>query len=234
MKQVNWSNYKFHCSGLHHLMVKSRSKSDPLSETTKSYLREIYIQEVFDRRKVIVTPATQKGTLVEAESLDLVSKVSNVLMFKNTQFFENDFICGTPDVAKKSKQGKFTLLLDTKSSWDIWTFAAVDENKACKDYFFQLLGYMALLKINKATLAYCLVNTPDDIWMNEMERAAWKRPELDSSDEAVEEFKRNFIFDDIAMKDRVKRFCFEWNGDLYEQLVAQIQLSREFLKGLSL
>jgi len=62
MKKVDFSNYKFRASGLVHLMTNSRSKSNSIGDTTKTYLRDIYIKEVFGREKVDVdNKYTKKG-----------------------------------------------------------------------------------------------------------------------------------------------------------------------------
>ena len=52
MNKVDFSNYKFRASGLVNLMTNSRTKSDPLGESTKTYLRDIFIKEVYGREKL--------------------------------------------------------------------------------------------------------------------------------------------------------------------------------------
>jgi hypothetical protein len=113
MNKVDFSNYKFHCSSLGLLMPKSRVKSDPLSQTTKSFLNEIFIKEVFSREKDISTPAMKKGTQVESDSISLVEKVTGKTLFKNNKQLENDYIVGTPDL----RPGDDKIVKDIKSSW---------------------------------------------------------------------------------------------------------------------
>lgn len=226
MKTVDFSNYKFHPSGLKMLMTNSKTKSEPLSETTKSYLNEIFIEEVFGRKKLITSPAMRKGTTVETDSLDLLQQVSGEVYFKNKEQLENEYLVGTPDVVDSKTQQ----IVDIKSSWDIWTFARVTAESALKDYSWQLTGYMWLTGFKKASLVYALVNTPDFIMNDELYRLSFKLPPEADTDL----YKINFLFDDIDLKLKIKRFNVELLEENIDSLKSKIELSREYLKSLTL
>lgn len=226
MNTVDFSTYKFHCSGLRNLMVKSRSKSDPLSETTKAYLREIWIEEVFGRKKFITSAPMEKGTTVESDTLELAQQVTGTVLFKNNTQMSNEYVIGTPDnLDKKAEE-----VNDAKSSWDLWTFMGVTEDKAKKDYYYQVLGYMWLCGFKKGNLLYGLVNTPEPIIYDEWRKLAWRMTE----EEAEAIVRKNHTFDDIPAEMRLKKFSFEWSQDDIDTLIEKIELSREYLKGLSL
>lgn len=219
---MDFSTYKFRPSGLCHLMTTSRSKSDPLSDTAKTYLRDIWIEQTFNRHKPDITGhAAAKGTMVESDSLDLYQKVTGQVYFKNQKKLENDYIKGTPDVIGED------LVIDIKSSWSIWTFAATDEKSATKNYFWQVLGYMWLARKKKAELAYCLVNTPETIINDEIYRLSFK-----FGDEEAEKFRVNYIFDDIDPKLRLKTFSFVFDQESVDKLTERIGFAREFLNNM--
>ena len=221
---MNWKTYKFHCSALPRLMTNSRTKSEPLGETAKSLLREIHIKEIFGREKTdSINRYTQKGLLVEQDSLDLATKVLDTgFIAKNKDQLENDYIIGTPDVVKPETW-------DVKSNWDLWTFFEVDEDKACKDYFWQVFGYMWLTDAKQTKLIYALVNTPDHIVEDELYRLNFKVGE-----DKAEEYRKNFVFDDIPPEKRIKTFTIDWESEKLEELTQRIELAREYLGGLSL
>ena len=149
---------KIRCSAIGKIMTNSRSKSEVLSKTCKSYLQELAIEEMYGIKKEFSSRFTDKGIEVERESIDLVQEVSDYgFMYKNEEFFENDFLTGTPDVNTDN------ILLDVKSSYDASTFPFFAEDIPNKDYYYQLQGYMALCNKRKSVLAYCLVNTPFQI-----------------------------------------------------------------------
>lgn len=225
MQQIDFSNYKFRASGIKNLMVNSRSKSDPLSETTKAYLQDVWIQEVLGRKKTIITIEMQKGTIVESDTMDLVQKVSGQTYFKNKEQLENDFVKGTPDIVDRPAD----FIRDIKSSWDLWTFAKVTKESATKDYYYQVLTYMWLTGLQHGELIYGLVNTPDFIVQDELYRFSYKMPE----DQALAQ-RVNYEFDDIPGESRIKRFQFDFNPDDIEQIKNKVILARDYLKGFSL
>ncbi len=215
-------------------MTASRVASDPLSETTKTALRELWIKEVFNREKYDKdNKYTNKGIQCEPDAMDLLLKVTNKTHFKNRETFGNEFITGTPDII--TKNGDALHIIDVKCSWDIWTYNAVTDKSAYKSYFYQQLGYMWLVGASTAELDYCLVNTPEDIMTNELYKLSFKFPELTGSDEKlIAPFKRNYIFDDIEPKFRVKKFDLAFDGEEVEKLKEKIGHARNYMSTLSL
>lgn len=204
-------------------MTNGRSKTEVLSETAKAKLREIFIEETFGRKKYDnVNKYTQKGIMVESDSLELFSELSSVPIFKNKTTLENDLLIGTPDVIKP-------VLVDIKSSWDIWTYMAVDRAKAEKDYFWQLVGYAMLTDQDIATLAYVLVDTPDEIMQHELYSLSYKL-----NDKQVEEAKNNYQFGDIPAALRVKSYLFDGLQDRFDEVTERIGACREYLSLLRL
>ena len=133
---------KIRCSQhLGKIMTNSRSKSEVLSKTCKTYLQELAIEEMYGIRKEFSSRYTDKGNLVEDESISLAQEVLDFgLMYKNEEHFNNDFLTGTPDVNTD------TILLDVKSSYDATTFPFFAE-----DYYYPK-GYMALCNKRKSVL----------------------------------------------------------------------------------
>lgn len=224
MNIVDWKTYKFRCSGLGNIMTKSRSKDDPLSETTKSYLKELYIKEVFGREKsdMLANKFTQKGIMCETDSLEMVERVTGQKYFKNIKKVCNDYICGTPDVIDEQ-------IIDIKTSWDLFTFANITEEKAKKDYYYQLLGYMHLTGRSKASLIYCLVNTPKHLMDQELYRLQFSLAEGENL-----KYKNNYIFDDIPESMRVKIYSIDYVEEDMKLLQMRINDCRNYLLQLSL
>lgn len=234
MNKIDFSKYTIRCSFLPTLMVSPRSKGEILSETAKSGLRELWIKEVFNRERFDTSSKyTEKGIMVEPDSMDLVKKVKKEAYFKNSKRFTNEYINGEPDIVI-SANTENAKIKDIKSSWDIWTFSNVDEDSALKSYYYQMLGYMWLTGAKEAELLYCLVNTPDEIVANELYKLSFRYPEINESDEKTEKFKRNYIFDDIPLKLRVKSFVVPYNSDDVESIKVKIEAAREYLKSISL
>lgn len=225
---TDFSKYLFHCSFLPTLMTDSRTKSELLSATAKTGLRELWIKEVFDREKYDTSKEMDKGILCEPDSMGLVHAVTNKAFFKNKKTLSNSFLTGTPDVIKKD------FIMDIKTSWNIFTFSSVTEQSAKKTYYWQLLGYMELTKTKTAELFYCLVNTPEDIIQGELYRLGFRIPELATSETLTEKVRKNYIFDDIDPKLRLKHYTFEYSQDDIEKLRIRILEARIYLESLTL
>lgn len=224
---MNFNNYKFRCHALGNLLVNPKLKSEILSETTKTYLRELWIKEVYGRERYIATKYMDKGIACESDSLDLVKTVTGKTHFKNQKELSNEYIAGIPDVIDTD------VIIDIKSSWDLWTFSAVTEDKAKKDYFGQLLGYMWLTDKKISRLAYCLVNTPEDQISYELYKLKASGAIRDIIEDE-EKARINYIFDDIEPEKRIKLYEFAFDEEVQNKLITRIEASREFMKGLSL
>ena len=214
---------KIRCSAIGKIMTNARSKSEVLSKTCKSYLEELALEEVYGIRKEFSSRYTDKGNEVERESIDLAQDVLDMgFIYKNTEFFENDFLTGTPDVNTD------TCLLDVKSSYDASTFPFFAEEIPNKDYMYQLQGYMALTGKRKSILAYCLVNTPYDIVEDEIRRAHWKHHLIDESDELRAEVEAKHVFDHIPMEKRIKTFDVRYDKDIVKAIYDRVKECRVY------
>lgn len=215
---MNWSTYKFHASGLRYLMTNSRKKDD-LSETTKTYLDELWIQETYGRRKTdtLTNKYMNKGTACETDSIELLERVTGKKYFKNQTLYKNDYICGTPDITKPD-------LIDVKTSWDLWTFAGTNLDNATKDYQWQMFSYEWLLKRSNSILVYALVDTPDEMVNDELYRLSFKIPE-----EQLEQYKNNYKFGDIPEKDRIKAYDFVFDEANVPIVIERVNQCRNYL-----
>lgn len=226
-RRTDFTDFKFRCSSLGKLMTASRSKSEPLSKTTQSYLKQIHTEEVFNRRFEIRSKYLDKGIMVEEESITLYSKVKGELFLKNQERFTNEFITGEPD----NIDGK---IRDIKSSWSFETFPLHEESIPNKDYYYQLQGYMALTGLDEAELIYCLVNTPDLLIEDEKRRQSWKLGFMELPVELAMEIEDNMRFEDIPENMRVKVFEVKKDNAVIEQIYERVELCRDYLNDLSI
>ena len=227
MRQTNFDNYLFRCSSIGKLMTNSRSKSDPLSQTAKTYLKEIHKESVFKRRNDIKSKYLDKGIQVEEQSITLYSQVSNTLFIKNKKRFNNEFITGEPD----NKQG---IVRDIKSSWSFETFPLYDTKIPSNLYYWQLMGYMALTELKSAELIYCLVDTPEMIIEDEKRRTTWKLGMIELPKDLEKEIDEKMRYSDIPKELRVKVFKLDYDHKSIEKLYERISLCRKYLNDLSL
>ena len=218
---------KIRCSAIGKIMTNSRSKSEVLSKTCKTYLQELAIEEMYGIKKEFSSRYTDKGIEVERESIDLVQDNCDFgFMYKNEEHFENDFLTGTPDVNTDN------ILLDVKSSYDATTFPWFEEEIPNKDYYYQLQGYMALCNKRKSVLAYCLVNTPFQIVEDEVRRAHWKEHLIDESEELRADVEARHNFDHIPPEKRIKTFEVRYDKEVVKAIYERIKECRKYYETL--
>ena len=218
---------KIRCSAIGKMMATPRSKGEFLSQTAKTYIHELVLEHKYGIRNEFSSRYTDKGIQVEDESISLVNDVLDVkFIYKNEEYFENDWITGTPDVNTED------VLLDVKSSWDATTFPFFDTEIPNKDYFYQLQGYMWLTGKQQSMLCYCLVDTPLDMVEDEIRRAHWKLHKIDEDLDLREEVESKHQFSHIPKNRRVKVFYVQKDEQVIEQIKEKIELAREYYNAL--
>ena len=221
------NTFKVRCSAIGKIMTSPRSKSELLSQTAKTYVEEQVLLVKYGIRKTFSSRYTDKGNLVEDESIRIASEALELgFLLKNDEHFSNDWLTGTPDVNTD------TILLDVKSSWDATTFPFFATEIPNKDYWFQLQGYMELVGKTDALLVYCLVNTPDDMVQDEIRRAHWNAKLLEEDPELIEQVTKRHNFDHIPDNRRVKFFEVQKDEQVIEQIKERVELCREYYETL--
>ena len=149
--------FKVRCSSLSVIMTDPKVKSAVLSEGAKTYLEGVAKELVYGYTYRPTAKYMEKGKIVEDQAIALYNSVFFTNHTKNTERRETDYLTGECDIFTGSK------IIDIKSAWSLHTFPATAAMGACKEYEWQMRGYMKLWDVDQAEVAYCLVNTPDEL-----------------------------------------------------------------------
>ena len=218
---------KIRCSSLGKIMTAPRSKSEVLSQTAKTYVEELAKEHLFGIKKVFKSRYTDKGNEVEEKAIELTEDVLGFeFLTKNEEYFENDWIKGTPDIITTS------LVIDCKSSWSGDTFPFFQDELPNKDYYYQVMGYMWLTGKKNALISYCLINTPEEIVNDEIRRTAWGKYEIEPSEETIRDVMAIHNFDHIPKDRRVKAFHVEYNEGVVNEMKTRIEYCRTYFNEL--
>ena len=220
-------NLKIRCSQIGKIMTKPRSKSEVLSQTTKSYLEQLCKEIIYNTKYTFSSKYTDKGNIVEDNSIDFIAEqLEYGMLIKNEQYYSNDFICGTPDIITNDE------VIDVKNSWDCFTFPLFSDEVPNKDYYYQLQCYMALTGLKKAKLIYVLSDTPISIIEKE---AYWycKNNGYDELDmDIYKEFEQRMTYKDVSPDAKIKVFDIEHNDDVIAEIYERVNLCRDYVKEL--
>jgi hypothetical protein len=214
---------KIRCSAIGKIMTSPRSKGEVLSATTKTYIKELVLEHKYGIKKEINSRYLDKGNQVEDMAIELAEQALDLgFVFKNELYFENDHLTGTPDIITD------TLIVDVKSSWNGTTFPMFEDELPNKDYYWQLQGYMDLTGKHNAIVSYCLVDTPEDIVLDEIRRVAWAKKELEPSEETEQDVRSQHEFSHIPKDKRVKAFLVEKDEHAIWQIKERVEQCREY------
>lgn len=203
--------FKIRCSQIGKIMSEPKSKADKeagrLSETTKSYVHEWLTEQIYGVKKEITSKYLDKGNQMEDEAIELLGIYHKDIYQKNEEYFKNDYMTGTPDIITKNK------ILDTKCSWDCFTFPLFDSELSNKDYYWQMQGYMGLCGKETATVCYMLMNTPDNLAYSA----------LDQTD-----------YTELPLDKRIKEFEVIYNKEAVDKIQERVNQIRNYIKTLNL
>lgn len=210
-------------------LIKKRDAKPVLSDGAKTYLKTIFKEHVFNRSKEVQSKYLSKGISVEDENINQYNEVKGTFLIKNEVRYENEYFSGEMDIEEDDE------IIDFKSSWDYSTFPLFEDEVPNEDYEDQLQAYMDLRPhIKRAKLVYGLVDTPDDLIIDEKRKIAWKLGFIDGIPEELdEEITRNMTYADIPKEARVKEFIIYRDEKRIQQMKEMIVLAREYLNSLN-
>lgn len=195
------------CSSLSEIMGTPKKKGETLTQTAKTYIRGLVKCETFHYKINVESKYLTKGTNCEDDSIELYNEVFFTDYEKNSTRLFNNYIQGECDINAPSK------IIDIKTSWSKATFPAIEQEakEAVKKagYEWQLRGYMMLYDKPFSEIAYCLVDTPDELL----------------------EYENNYTLhhvDDIEPQLRVTKICFERCQEKEELIKTKVIEARKY------
>lgn len=175
---------------------ESKKGIDKLPSGAITKLEEIFNHVFWGRRKLIFNKYLEKGNMNEEDSLDLYSQVDGISYWKNDEFFDNGFVCGTPDNITEE------LLRDIKSNYEFDTFKKAEMTEL---YSWQIKSYLWLTGKRNGELCYALVNSPAHRIEAERKSLWFSMGMPDETEdrwiEAASQLERNHIFDITKFKE---------------------------------
>jgi hypothetical protein len=256
---MNPNEIKIRCSAFGQIMTEPKLKADKdagnLSETAKTYLKNLYREIKYKRHQEFSSKYTEKGLAMEEDGLTLLSKNLRKFLKKNAERLTNDFVTGEPDAYLGESITTATEGFDVKCPYSLWTLPFKDD-KLPNDYYYQAMGYMWLTGANRWTIAYTLVNGTANGIINEKNRIWYSMGTPDDFNKDYikkrREIEKNMIFDyaqfrkdnpnfdldikqsewtyDIPEDERVVKFVIERDEDVIAKMQAQVIKCRQWLQ----
>lgn len=198
-----------------------------LPKGAKSYCEKWLKEQIYSRRQEFSSKYTDKGNEMEDENLDFIAKELKLgMLTKNTEFFESDFLTGTPDAIMSDT------IIDVKSSWDCFTFPLFEDNIPNLDYWWQGQVYMALTGKEHYKLIYILSDTP--MHLIEREARYWSRNEgyQELEEKHLEEFFNKMTYGEIPNSHKIKVYNFDKDEKAIELIKSRVIECRKYIETL--
>jgi hypothetical protein len=233
---IDFQNTLIRCSSLGAIMTEPQAKAakdaGELSKTAKTALIGTYIREVYGREKDITTKQMSKGIIGEDNGIELLSRHQGEIYSKSETRYNNEYLTGHPDIITQDNR-----IIDTKLSWDLWSYLPNITESLDKAYYYQLQGYMALTGAQSGSIAYVLVDTPQEIIEQEkyylLKRMNCISEESPEYIEAAAGLEINMIYPDIPLEQRVLIFNVQRDDEVIAKMYEKIEKCRTFLQEFS-
>jgi len=147
----------FRASSLGDIMTDAKAKGETLSAGAKTAIKKMAREAVYGFDSVVTSKYMTKGIEVEDRSIELLNSVLFRDFKKNTERKTNEWVTGECDIYTPE------IIYDIKSSWSLETFPVISEDGEDKGYEWQARAYMWLWDVPEYAVAYCLVNTPENL-----------------------------------------------------------------------
>ena len=157
------SNLIVRCSSLHKIMGRGKSKSEALSETAKTYIKEQAKESFYGIQSKISGKFLDKGIRNEDLAIEMVNQCRFREFKKNEIRKTISWLTGECDIEDNAEDK----IIDVKCSWSFDSFPAF-ESEALKmlkksGYDWQVRGYMYLYDKSYAEVIWAMTSTPDDL-----------------------------------------------------------------------
>lgn len=199
------------CSSISKIMTKPRTKGAEWSETAKAAMLETAREELFGvRRTLDDVRCIQKGRIQEDGGVQLYNDIFlyDLKKVEASERRSNGIITGEPDlIALGSQKG-----VDIKIAWSLLTFPLTEDQAGKKEYEWQARGYMCLFDLPEWEIAYCAVNTPEELLK------PWDDP------------SHHFIDDSIPMHHRITVAAYTRDMDIEKEMLAKCADANEWIR----
>jgi hypothetical protein len=183
----------------------AKLKAASLSDTAKSHIRQMAAEAIFGVDFTVRSREMDKGTQCEEHGIALYNSVFGKSLVKNTERRRDEYLCGEADMPDVEE------VVDIKLAWSVATFPLSEDDIAETQrnmYEWQLRAYMRLWDKPRGRIAYCLVDTPEDL-------CKWEDPRL-------------HMVGHIPEHMRVTTWAYERDPSLEAMMIDKIKRAREY------
>ena len=204
--------------------LKYKRDNPQLPQTAKSYCDNWIKEQIFNRKAEFSSKYTEKGNIVEDNSLDYIAEQLDFgMLFKNDEYFEDEYKTGTPDVILPK------LIIDAKNPWSWETFPVLETEIPNSDYFYQGQVYMSLTTRRAYKLIYVLSDTPDHLIVKEALWYCRNNGYEELQEDVLKDFHSKMTYGDVDDKYKIKVFDIEYDPKAVQDINWRVKACRKYI-----
>ena len=203
-----------------------------LSETAVKYLIKRYAHERYGSRMAAVGLAkatAAKGNALEAEAVEILSRLHKIDYKKPVSCSENDYLLGRCDAYCLTNKK----VVDVKTAWNINTFMLALYQQIPLLYWFKMQGYLELYDCDYGEICYVLLNTPAHLIEQERDAITKKymfgEVNKERYEDELEKLSTMYSYDRIPLKRRVITFSIERDRAILPKIYSKVEMCRQWL-----
>lgn len=226
---------------LDYLLKRHNNKgtAGAFTNSALAIIRDIYVLEKYGKSPVSLTDDYSlhaiNGTLSESRSLELISDYTGLDFKVNKELIKNAYLKGKLDayIGPSIKKAKYVIEVKTAKGMQS-ILDTIKKESLLKQYYWQLVGYMALTGAEIAEVYHVLVSYDVNI-VNEMVKKYLNRirnlnvPPLEV-DTAIKRIQDNLNFDNIPVNERIVKVSLERNDDDIKMVKERVKDVRRCLE----
>ncbi len=206
---------------------------EPLGKTTISSLIREYGKIVYNKKIAAKGDALsfmKKGTDMESEGVQLLSKIDKQEYTLITENTENEYILGRCDIYCPEKDK----VIDTKLSWNINAFLKARTTPLDRKYWYQMQGYMELYNVSQADVVFLLLNTPPELIEREkvklLNRFMIGEIDREKYELDIENLESAFTYSNLPIKKRYFRYTLKREPQIFEKVYKKVEKARIWMQ----
>lgn len=212
-----------------------------LSDSAKALAKDVYIRNKYNKFPLSqgsdYSVGVINGTLSESRSLQLISDVFGEQYKVNKDLVSNPYIKGKLDAyqGRSVHNAKKVIEIKTATNMDTLLSAVIDRDRLKRDYYWQIMGYMAITKAEVAEIYHVLVTYDENLIQESIKRylnriRGFGLP-ASVVDEEIHRIRFNMTFDEIEPEERVIKFTVHRNEEDIKRIPKKVKAFRQYLKG---
>ncbi len=221
-------------------LQEKKDESDPhiIGRGAQMYMLFIYCLRKYGKPPKLFTagyidPSCQNGIVKEPYSIELISRISGIQLYRNKLTLKNDYLTGIIDAWDSPNWEESKLVHEVKTTNNVCRFLLRKRYPLSKTNILQAQAYMALSDKDTCHIHFCLVDFPENV-IEEQRQALFRYlcPDGNITERYLEEWdtmEGKFRFSNIPDKDRIFTCKVERDNDVIDKIYKKIRDCRSWI-----